>query len=707
MPIGLKTGVKAALPQYSIAVVQSEVEQLRTPGHDILPFFRGKSHFRHESFTEKTLGALAGSLDRFDCVLVGFNAIYQCPRIADDVLASGPHAVVLHQKEERCFSFLTDNPIELHDLPHGAETDLRQAGRHLGREEQSETLLAWPHSIAPGAVHADAICHFRTPADSLWRTAIETTDGLAVVVRSARTRAQRVALTNLLLEPRDPVHADLLENMLLFAAAGPHEVVVVRPESAEPRPEPWALAQKLRLQGAIAVELIVPRGAEPSFRDWPRREAQQVVVIDTDVSLADQEWWLNGGGNLITAPDPHELSVTFRPADARWVARRWATWLAQAPPSVWQSRMYGFRTTMRMFEAIDRLPSGVEAVDPLGLEYLRSKAPAAAHALLARRVSADGHCERTVSTTAAALDIASLAPDALPPERRRRVEEWLRNEFDTASLEDRFDIARALADRRLFDRAVDGAPDGASGVALVRMLEAAAACGAEPARSMTSVAALEACAREFESRILLSAELLLAIAAPNAGWHEDAHNRLVQSLPADVAVTSLLRSNSLARSDDAVAPDTTAEEVTTEALALIAFFGLSELSALPLRPGAAGVSGPAVDSVLREMERTRERDDSLRSENEAATHHLREAGVFLAILTLVVTVLVFVSARELGGGLIEPLAAAGAAFVILSTVFVTRGLFPGWARSTAVVVAGGIEGLRERLTHSGAPAERT
>ena len=78
---GRDTGADIPFPRYSIGLLQSESEMLQVPEYDLAAFLEGDRRWDVELFTERTVHALLDSPDRFDCVVVGYNAAHKSAEI--------------------------------------------------------------------------------------------------------------------------------------------------------------------------------------------------------------------------------------------------------------------------------------------------------------------------------------------------------------------------------------------------------------------------------------------------------------------------------------------------------------------------------------------------------------------------------------------------------------------------------------------------
>src|SRR5689334_6426774 len=95
------SGVEVELPRVRVGVVQHTPESLLTPAHDVVAYLRSRPEWWSvEAFDEQNFGALLGSPDVFDVVVIGFNAVLNCRELRDALVRACPPVplLVLHQR---------------------------------------------------------------------------------------------------------------------------------------------------------------------------------------------------------------------------------------------------------------------------------------------------------------------------------------------------------------------------------------------------------------------------------------------------------------------------------------------------------------------------------------------------------------------------------------------------------------------------------
>ena len=235
-----------------------------------------------------------------------------------------------------------------------------------------------------------------------------------------------------------------------------------------------------------------------------------------------------------------------------------------------------------------------------------------------------------VSSTAAALDVDRLAGDRVLQEAQRlQIEAWLRAAFPRASLEERFDIARALGEQGLdlFELAAADASGGPlSVVCVTRMREAALRCRAKSVTVEEAGVEVDSLT-ELDTRPQLCAEFLAAMAELARDRPEDEVSGFDSTL-ADRAVATLAKHGVLVRPERGL-DKVDAEAVCAEALGLMSYFSLTGEATLPARPETVGLPTGAVEPVLKETRRARAAELDARSREERLSGPLEKAQLVL------------------------------------------------------------------------------
>ncbi len=717
------------VPRYSLALVQSEMEMLQTPGNELSAFLLGRPElWRAEVYTERTFEAALRSAERFDCVVLGFNAVYQSEAI-QRALASGlpgTGTLVLHQLQQKGVSFLpADLALRLSPIAGGT----REAVAHNHTDPDDEILLNWPERVADGGsapvspVSGAAICHLDAPNTGVWRTSLEVVldDKRApVVLRTSSLRSPRLIVCTLQLEPRKKHHASLLRNMITYCAAGWPEIAVIEEVGGGRGKE---IARRLRVQGTNVVELLVDAPGPLSFDDWPLRGVHEVVVDerwDPDELLRsdDAKRWLDLG-NTIVRLDGDRLTFRHGASDSHVVAQRWATGFHAFDPRIWHGdpddeehypgSIFGTRAVLRVLALLKRDGTRVQP-DRLGLQPPAHFVEPAL-ALLMRRWQASKF-EGTISTHAAAYDVLCLVGgEDSNPDLATYLKEWLREVFRDAAPEDRFDIARCLGDTELFKTALKELdPRALPAVLATRLREAAVACHCEPKLEPEHVKELSSA--DLDSNLLLAGEYVAARVAFSQSFPKHAWSEL--SDPAmGRALTALGRFGVLAQGRAEV---TRAEldrrrsgEISTEARALIAYYDLDPSSTHAIRRGAQGVPPRMVEAVLKTSNNVREAEAAAQAaeEESKATLGKREADLrrarnIFGVATAAVSVaflggMIYVLGSDLPA-IVAGFGLAALLFVVVAVALRRVRLAPDWAGQVASTVGGGFSGLSDRLT---------
>jgi hypothetical protein len=717
----LDTGLQLDAPRLAVALVQSEAEMLHTPAHDVSSFLRGDpERWRLESFTERTFDAVDKIAASFDCVIIGFNAACHHSAIREALRAAQTppaNLLILYQKESGALDFLRDGlAIELEPL------DFRASHAYAReRREHDELLLNWPRTVVGKAqepIPCPASSSLRFSTDSHWRTVLEVQDGtrrVPVMVRTSTTLDRRIVVCSAWLDPRDdPRHARLLENAIAYCAQGRPEIAVVGSgDDGERLPPAALLARKLRLQGSSTVEIAPGPGAELYFNQWPLCEVSHVVLRNDRrpedyLARKDASSWLQSGGTLVGVNDGR-YTLHTGVSDSHWVAQRWALWFHSVDQSQWLDGIFRARAVL---EVLSRIQSKSTHADParLGLDRDIGELVPELTELLHSELGDSASVNGLVSATTAALDIDRLAGGrVLNDEERSLVKDWLRLVFKDASIEDRFDIARALGEEgldlfeeavELFREAAADLPGGrVSMVSITRMHEATLSCGAE---TVAIDAEVEDSLAELDTRPQLCAELLAAMAGLAAAHPDDEVSAFDTTL-ADRAVTTLAKHGVLVRPDGGLA-EVDAEAVCSEALGLMSYFNLTGESTLPARPETVGLPTGAVEPVLKETRRARAAELEARSREERLSKPLEMAQFVLLLEAILVSFALAIGITLVTSLNFDTLTLFGVAIGTATTAFVLFGLalvraelYPTWGRAMAATVSQGIPGLKRRL----------
>jgi hypothetical protein len=661
--------------RYTIALVQREVEPLHTPGYDISVYLSRNPRWLVRKFTEQTVHLLPAS-DEFDCVVLAVDSLYHNPpaveALSSKITCCG--MLVLHQLDERALSFLRGE----HALTHrklGAECDRAYLPETL-RPPHDEPLLNWPHRIAldspaPGqfalAQTSRATWSLVAADSSPWKTVLEVHDVVGaepVVLRTGLGRTPRMVVCYLFLEPRRARDAHLLENMIVFCSEGIPDVAVLDDRRAGSS----ATAHKLRMLGASVAHVRQPPGDGTSFDEWPVRGAATVVMeghYATAANSPSSDRWLAAGGTIVRGNERGGLDFEYGSTDQQWLSRQFAKWLKSVDPASWHGgvsstdesypgSIWKTRAVLRVLQRFYRDPR----VDPrrVGLQPPTAYEDIAVQ-LLRRRVGDHGDFDCTISTTAAACDIAGIVGGgqfSLEPTRR-----WLVSRFEDAQLEDRFDISRALRRRDLFEKAYAHLRETSSGqqtwhpLLVARLLAAAVACGARPPE-LTAETTVDHIA-EIDTSLVLAAEYVDARLQFHKGedlsWLD--RDDTLRALRTMQRHGRLLNFPDSASSDD---PAIELEILCTETLAMQGLLSLDRMTTHQIQERDRGYRPQHVDAVLRQNDRiwslAMRREQQLRANRGdlralgRVRHAMGVLAVLLAVAPFVAILLVWQSSAE-------------------------------------------------------------
>lgn len=665
---------RVPFPKYSVGLLQSESEMIQVPGYDLLPLLEKGDAWDVELYTERTVEALVDSAERFDCIVVGYNAARSSDVQAVLRETEIPIGVlVLHQIKPAAFSVL-DEPLLTERF--SAPAELARVPRESDSHE--EILLNWPQSVTlPNGVLEHSTAHVGvTPSpDSRWETVLEITDGqrrVPVLVRTQTERWPPRAACAVLLAPRHPEHVKLLGNLVIWCAAGRPSAVVVETPSG---PSAAMIHRKLRLQGVKAVVERVPEQAKLDFHSWPFWGTRDVLLPETWDPTREAGWpqqdrhqakpWLRRGHRIILLGPGDSLTIRHGESDAHWVARRWASWFKGVPSATWHgdtaqggeqggsivathsilrmlallngtgkgARLPGLDTALAVLEELATAGSGIDPKTlglPPPLEYTEPVAQ-----LLSDRLRGRDNIDDTVSATVAALDIDDLLGGHALGARAGKLEAWLRRELSHCALEDRFEIARRLGDRKLLADVLSTAgkdtraDQPVSAVLVTTLRSAIVACDVPPeaAEALLPLQSEQAVVySELRVRPMLAAVYLLGVLDLQRLWPQELEGpaRTLRDPPPeriDRAIVTLGRQGPLSRGQtgwEAPVP----ELASTEALALIAYFARHRVPTHVVREGDV-VSPQVLGSLLQEAE-------SVRRENERLDHELTRRKVAAA-----------------------------------------------------------------------------
>lgn len=609
---------RAELSRARVGVIQHEPESLLTPGHDVLPFLRSRpDHWSVEAFSERDFGALLGAADRFDVIVVGFNALLNCDELRaalHDHVPATP-MLVLHQRESNCWSFLRED-LALSVSPLGSRVDRASVPRE--RDADDEPLLRWPHRALDRELRGEAVRSFAFSPDGAWRVVLEVTRGaqrVPVLVRTRSNHASRVVACSVLLRPaQDTEHGHLLENLLTYCASGWPDLAIADVPGADSSYDPDALARGMGMwsERCLRVSFDVPKDI-PMDR-WPLRGVRRLLVPESlepgavrDSRGGDK--WFNRGGILVQMGASGRLTYHVGSRDRLIVLRRWAVWFGAAAPKVWLGRLSTARAVLRLLAQIEPYDRQILSED-LKVKTSPHEYAGPVAQLIASRVR-HGNVDRTISATASVLDLDRLTGgQALTPWSKHRVRTWLESQLPQAGPEDQLEILRSLAGQEgLHEQLRHHHPADVSAVYATRLREAVRACwpaGDEPAdlvpEPILDELANPRLEEELEQWPLLSAEFLAALYAPAMSPSDGDGGRLFdleRFASAEAVALSRLQA------PDPAAPASEARLVCARTLAMLWHLRRNPLGALRALPDAAELPAGTVESVLEEATRAR------------------------------------------------------------------------------------------------------
>lgn len=713
--------------RYRIALVQRDVEPLHTPGYDLCSYLSGNPRWLVETFGEAEVNVLSASTE-FDCVILSVDSLYR-NEAALAALVSGIRSrslLVLHQLDERALSFLKGEFV-LSQQKLKVEATQAYVSDTV-RAPLDEPLFNWPNQIA---LSPPVRGHHRLASSSLatwclcadestgWKAILEVDDlgtMRPVVMRTGLGKVPRMVVCYLFLEPRRPADAQLLENMIVFCSEGIPEVAIL-----DDQMRPSAMGQKLRLLGGNVTRTLRPPDAGDTFEAWPVRAASS-VVMESGWALADTSQathrWLARGGTIVRANQDGGLSFQYGSTDQQWLGRQWASHLKSIDPAAWhggttatgQEHPGSIWKTRSVFRVLERLYQD-PYVDP---ESLGLQPPSAyrdvASRLLARRIGELGDFDNTISTTAAACDIATIVGETQLSLHTTR--KWLLSRYRNAQVEDRIDIARTLARRDLLEETyaqlLEAMKDRDTWhpLLIVRLLTAATSCGV--ISSDVRPAGIVADADELDTNLVLAAEYLNAEAqfrkTEDLAWLE--RDDVLRALRTLQRLGHLLRPGEQGLAGSAVE----LEVLCTEALAAHSVLSVENTAAYLILRRDRSFSSHLVDAVLEQNNQilllARLREKQLRDEQGdlkvlGRVRHL--FGVLAALLALSPIAGVLIkwgfSPSDLAFGAILSLGLYAALLFVLDWLR----LRPGWTSFLLIPLQNGLSGLpswvAERIHH--------
>lgn len=702
------------IENYSLALVQSEMEALHTPNLDLSVARLGSRPAT--LFTERNVQSLLETTDQFDCIVIGFNALYQSRHLREAFEERLPETglIILHQLQTDALALLkNDLALRVRRLERQVEVCLAQY-----RDPLDEVLLNWPNYLCAGGpgnglrLKGRAHASILPSLDGAWRTVLEAREvesaceasevegAYPVLVRTTRTHVPRICVCYLWLEPRQDSHMRLLENMISFCAAGVPEVAILTSPSLDGGVEEVAQRLKLYGQRLVSVDRI-------DFDRWPLRHCRQLVVPDDPSSPADAAlalagpWMRRGDAAVVVVGKDGELRLHYRTPDEEWIQLRWAAWFNAVPPQTWfggvdqygeehRGRVFRTRAVLRVLKQLESVAERRQSEDqPLGLKPAIHYQAEVAQFFATTDRWKGASLDETISTTAAAEDIDRLlGRKALPPGRRRRMIEWLRKEFPSAGVEDKLDIARCLKDKQLFEEAQRSISlDPMAPALATKLREAAVVCG-EP-RSDLLEAKPEAGGSGLQNSLLLACQYLEAAVAFARRFPD--HPLASTEGSIEAALRTIGLHGQLLHIDDPETPlhAMEAETVGAEALALVAYFGRNPATTHVLAEGGVHIPVAVADEVFRETSSSRAKLTEAREElakHRSKLRSLKIAQYILGVLAGLAAGTVFVLTHR-------SYVWAAATFLGISAVWAFFGLSAPWTAWVFRSVLSGPQGL--------------
>jgi hypothetical protein len=684
------------------------------PAADLMPMLEADPAFEVELFTKRTFGGLVEREERFDCLIVGYNAAHKIEVVREALAAHQPAAnlCVLHQRRTTTAAFIPEQlGVDLVELDERAEPV--RVAEHVKRHD--ELLVNFPERLELSSEAgetvlegAGALCALAPSPGRVWRTIFSVEAGsrpMPVLLRSPTGLHPRMLVCTVLLEHTRPAHGALLRNMVMWCAAGrPDAVVVERPD----KEDQGSLQRKLYLQGVRGVEHRIAGPEQLDFGAWPLYGGALAILPTGWDPTGKEGWpghdpsnagpWLRSGGRIVEMGGDGGLSMKLRDSDLRWVARRWLTWFIGTPPEAWHgSDVEGTGSivaTRAVLQTLAMIGAMRVEIDPDG--ELPLKLPEHFHTgaarLLRRRVGQLDNCDDTVSTTTAALEVDRLIGGA--GLRHDAITAWLMDEKRGAHMapEDRLEVARCLghAGRPLLELALTELPKTLSATTVTKLREAIVACDVDPERVDQSVTSRDSVVeRELDGSPLLAANYLAARALLREHWRgrpRGPAHALVSGHKEnlDGAILTLRRDGQLLARDEGRA-DSDIELICAEARALLSYFADQPVATHALEAHVETVPQRLVDQLLGEAQALRNQNAALRDAN-ASLGDAREAiasaqNGFAGIIIAAVVVAAVAALAFVDSGVLQVVGLFALALIwfVAFGLLDRRGLAPEWA----------------------------
>jgi hypothetical protein len=683
-------------PAYRIAVLQNESEALHNPALELGTSLDEIGDWRAELFSQRTADAFLRYQRDFDCVVISYNAAFRTPLVkllAESELVIG--VLVLHQISVEAPIRL---PRGLAYVPSRLESPTPEARGAERRDLGREALLNWPNEVLDDFQRIEAVaeCSIEPVEDSPWRPLLEIGEAprSMVLARAPANNPVPVAVCSLLLDVRHEQHRRLAENLLTYCAAGmPQAAIVSTDESARGR-----LVRELRLRGVHALELDGGRALD--FATWPLRGVTDVVLDRTEAATAlphDEHAtaWRTRGGRLVRIGD-EGVSIVVSERDARWVARRWGEWLQARPGAIerTETSLIAARAYLRALVRIAQLAGAEPSVLGLGAPEQHADRMLA---LVRARLKGRPHVDSTISTTIAALETVRFTGAELGADTMTGIEGWLKDQVanETASPEDALNVARALADEAVLERALAQLPQTISAGTLAAYEHACVACGRTVKPLTISAASCELAVREVTTSVLAACEHVAVRAEARWKGLRTEPETPAEARILDAAMGTLARRNALVRGVDV--PADRVEEVCNQAWAFATFLSLDAVPVGSLVPPESFTPGLVEDALregtsLREENRELQRD---RARLELARHLLGGVAVALAVASIFVLGLIDPGLFE--DRLAIALPTPPLVLVLLGLGLSWLGLAPRWLLAAGELLASGFEGVRDAV----------
>jgi hypothetical protein len=683
-------------PAYRIAVLQNESEALRNPALELGTRLDAIGDWRAELFSERTVDAFLRYQRDFDCVVISYNAAFRTPLVhllAASELVIG--VLVLHQFEVEAPIRL---PRGLAYVPAVLDAPAPEARGAEGRDLGREAVLNWPNNVLDKAqcIEAVAECRIEPMDDSPWRPLLEVGEvpRWMVLARAPANNPVPVAVCSLLLDVRRDEHRQLAENLLTYCAAGmPQAAIVSTSESDRGR-----LVRKLRLRGVHAVEL--DGGRKLDFGRWPLRGVTDVVLDKTEAATplpADGpvDAWRTRGGRLVRIQEEGGVSIVVSERDARWVARRWGEWLQARPKAIEQTEtsLVSARAYLRALVRIAKLAEAEPSLLGLGTPEQHADRLLA---LVRKRLKGRPHVDSTISATIAALEVVGFTGADLGSDTTEEIKRWLKVRVagDTASAEDVFNVARALADEGILKRALYLRPETISASTLTAYEQACVACGRPVTPLPISDASCALAVREVTTSVLAACEHVGARAEARLTKLRSQPETPAEARILDAAIGTLARRNALVRGIDV--PADRVEEVCSEAWAFATFLSLDNVPVASLVPPEAFTPG-LIEDALREGASLREKNRELQ-QDRARLQSVRHVFGAVVVGLAVASFAKLAGDRDAFGDRL--VLTVGAPAIVLGGLgwgLNLLGLAPRWLLAAGELVLSGFEGLRDAV----------